>query len=276
VTEPAPQQEDAAPSPPIEGGTPSGPAADPPTGLDRQLTRRLTKWSLGAGLCAFIPLPFLDDWANGRVRSAMNSTLLRDAGIKLTGPQYAHLINGLPDESGCIGLIVRIPLWVVKWLIFYPIKKILRKILIVFTIHDAVNAMSRAFHHGFLLQVALAEGWSPREDDDAGRLHDCIETICKSAESRPIIKLLRIAMRRGHYHFRREGMRLYRRIRRSRELADATDEVEASVKDESSTLDELAANLEETFMTQAGYFDALACELRKRLQEEFRCPSHAD
>ena len=83
-------------------------------------------------------------------------------------------------------------------------------------------------------------------------------------------------MRRGHYHFRREGMRLYRRIRRSRELADATDEVEASVKDESSTLDELAANLEETFMTQAGYFDALACELRKRLQEEFRCPSHAD
>jgi hypothetical protein len=219
---------------------------------------RLVPWSLGAGLCALIPIPFLDDWAMNRTRSAAYRAIWKFQGVSISPEIHEAMLTGNKPKRGCFGTVLRIPYWIVKWLIFYPIKKILHKILFFFTIHDAVNAVSDCYHRCYLLNAVVAAGHAPQTEEDAYVFHDSIEHVCATAEARPVIQLIRTVLKRGNRTLRREAMCFYRMIRKNRGQPDSDERLQESVDSEAVTLTPIAVELENRLLLEKGYFDALA------------------
>lgn len=134
-----------------------------------------------AGLCVFIPLPFVDDLAIGLVRraaAAVHTRWARPPGAPaLAGPERAQLWAPPPRPPG---QLLRAALWVLLWplrkLKALIIKKILRKATIIFAVQDAVEVGARLWHELYLAERALAAGWLGHPPDPAAlrRLNDAV------------------------------------------------------------------------------------------------------
>jgi hypothetical protein len=107
-----------------------------------------------AGLCPLIPIPFVDDLIVERVHRRMNASLCAQHEItllplssKLLAESESDLLNGA-----------------LKGLLMWPIKKLLRKVLIVFALKNCVDVATEVFHEGWLLARALEEGYVDLEE----------------------------------------------------------------------------------------------------------------
>jgi hypothetical protein len=129
-----------------------------------------------AGLCVFIPLPFVDDLVIGLVRRLAAWVHLRWArppgAPPLPGPARAQLWVGPARPPGQLG---RLALWVLLWplrkLRALLIKKILRKATIIFAVQDAVEVGARLWHELYVAERALAAGWLGHPPDPAALRH---------------------------------------------------------------------------------------------------------
>lgn len=155
--------------------------------------------SMLAGLCPLIPLPFVDDWAEGVVRRRAVRDLLRRRGLDPT-PGDVDVLAGLerPSAGGCLKKML---LWPLFKLVFYVVRKLFRKLLYFLAVNDGVNAASSMFHDAWLLTVALELGWldappGARIDRDrARRLRRAMEAAVAGADDRPLERAIRRAFR---------------------------------------------------------------------------------
>lgn len=111
---------------------------------------RLVVWdSLLGGCCPLLPVPVVDDLALARVRRRMVNRLLGRWGATLT-PQQVAMLAG-PSRPWTVSRAA-------SKVVFYPIKKLFRKVVYFLAIKEAVDTFSQLFHQGYLLHAALIRG----------------------------------------------------------------------------------------------------------------------
>jgi hypothetical protein len=216
--------------------------------------------SLLAGVCPLIPVPWGDDWVLALVRRAGLRRLFRQGGAEPSAAQLAVLTT---DRSswlhGCFA-----------GLVLYPIKRIFRKVVFVFTIKDCVDAASRTFHEHWLIRHLLAK-WDAGPAEVAGgvpafkRLREALDQTLAETDPRPVEQIFRYAFRRGRRLALRAAAALGRAIRRvsgrrAREAAVDEAVAAAEARLEAGGDPEARALLEEVearLLAQRGYLDHL-------------------
>ena len=228
-------------------------------------------YSLFAGVCPLIPVPWVDDFVLARVRRAAFRRLFRQGGAEPTSFQLAELTA---DRSswlrGCFA-----------GLVLYPIKRIFRKIIFVFTLKDCVDAASRTFHQLWLVRHLVAD-WQAGPAEVAGgvaafaRLKRALDRTLAETDPRPVEQIFKHAFRQGRKRILQVAAALGRAIRRARgrkareeavdrlvEAAEARAAAGAEgVSGEDGTprdagVQALVEEVESQLLVQRGYFEAL-------------------
>ena len=126
------------------------------------------------GMTPLIPIPFVDDWAKNYFQRRMARELVQLQRMTLS----PKVIKALADDregclSGCLGMII-----------LYPIKKILRKLAFFLEWQRAANLVTHSYYYGYLLEVALQEGWLQSDDvEQAARVRTAIDHAHKGANT---------------------------------------------------------------------------------------------
>jgi hypothetical protein len=163
----------------------------------RSALRSAAAVSLLAGLCPLIPLPFVDDWAENLVRRRAVRDRLRAGGFEVT-PGDVEVLAGLEADEGDGGCL-RLLLWPVLRLAAYLVRKLFRKVVFVFAVHDAVNAAASLFHDAWLVSVAVgsgALGAAPGRRLDRDRLRRvrrAMDDTVRDVDRRPLERAVRRA-----------------------------------------------------------------------------------
>ena len=256
---------------------PSLPESDRGDGL-----RELVVYSLLAGACPFIPVPLLDDWVLDRVRRRLVTRLAVDVGYSPPPPALGVLADRDPTDwrpealaRGCLRKIFVTPfVFVYKRIL----RKLLRKILFVLAIKDAVDEFSTTFHHGWLMRHAFASGHRPTTSVETWTLRRHVDAVRDEIDPRPVESTVRSAFRHSRRVLRKAARivaKLGRRFRRrggSEGAADDgwVDEAAQQAEAEAGGLvDELIAGLRR----EQGYLGGIALRLDRRLVETGAQPS---
>lgn len=102
-----------------------------------------------AGLCPIIPLPFLDDHIIKRVKRRMFKSLSEAHALKLS-KDAAKILTA--RQSGLVK-------GALKSILFYPIKRILKKVLVVFLVKACADVATSTVEEGWLFARALERGY---------------------------------------------------------------------------------------------------------------------
>ncbi len=110
-------------------------------------------YSALAGLCPLIPIPFVDDFIIVRIHRRLCWVLfnqhdihLSDAGAKALTESPSNLFGGIFAK-----------------LLFWPIKKLIRKVVYVLAVKSCADVAAVVFNDGWLLARALEQGYIPSE-----------------------------------------------------------------------------------------------------------------
>lgn len=106
-------------------------------------------------LAGLIPVPFVDTWIQGRLRSEL---------IRSLGHHHA-----VPLEPAVVRTLARSPgnvlVGCVMGLVWWPIKKLIRKVVYVLTVKDAVDALADTFVRGEMVRLAFSAGLLPHASE---------------------------------------------------------------------------------------------------------------
>lgn len=103
------------------------------------------------GLCALLPVPFLDDVLRRVLMRGAYQAIADREGVPLPAPALDALARAAPLRwTGCLSAVA-----------WYPIKKLSRKILYFLTVKDAIDWTAEAAVRGDLVRRALARGLLP-------------------------------------------------------------------------------------------------------------------
>lgn len=162
-------------------GSGSSTADKTPSGL-----RPVLFYSLLAGLCPLLPVPFLDDVLVGWIRRMMVTELFETYGIKPTSQHRKTLTARKTNRLvGCL-----------KMVIVYPVKKIFRKVFYFLAIKEAVDVASSVLHEGFLIRAAIVGGQlSACETESLERVRDAIAATLDDVDTSPITGAIRRVFR---------------------------------------------------------------------------------
>jgi len=113
--------------------------------------RRVAQQAVLVALAGLIPVPFIDTWLQSRLRAE----LVEHLGRHHDRPLEPGHVRTLSADRGnlLLGCVVGVVWW--------PIKKLFRKIIYVLTIKDAVDAASDAWLRGEMVRRALRAGALP-------------------------------------------------------------------------------------------------------------------
>lgn len=136
------------------------------------------------GATPLIPIPVVDDLAKTYLQRRMVRELVEVRG-QPTDPQS---VKALADDRGegclwgCIGGVV-----------LYPLKKIFRKIFFVLEWKRAIDLVSRSYHHGYLMDYALSQGWiAPAGPIGAPQLRAAMDEVCRRTPIKPVEHAVRV------------------------------------------------------------------------------------
>lgn len=150
--------------------------------------RRIVWYSLLAGLCPLLPIPFLDDAIVRYLRKRLYRGQLRRAGLQATSLQLDVLAYS-PIRGMMLGCLIG-----TVWTVF---KRIFRKIFYVLAVKDCVDVASATFHEGWLFRRAIkggqVDGETFADDDKIREVRELIRRTCEAIDTRPINQLLRRA-----------------------------------------------------------------------------------
>ena len=236
-------------------------------------------YSLFAGVCPLIPVPWVDDFVLARVRRAGFRRLFRQGGAEPTSFQLDELTT---DRSswlrGCFA-----------GLVLYPIKRIFRKIVFVFTLKDCVDAASRTFHELWLVRH-LTVDWQAGPAEAAGgvaaakRLRQALDRTLAETDPRPVEQSFKQAFRQGRRLILGVAAALGRSIRRARgrkAREEAVDNLVAAAESRAEAagaageagaagdpgVQALVEQVEAQLLVQRGYFEALERRFLRNLRE---------
>lgn len=235
TTPPLPPDDTSSPNLPSTTDGDSHLPAQPGATSDGDLPgmRSLVTFSLLTGLCALIPIPFLDDWALKWMRRRAALDACRRQGVQVSDLEIELLANGDGrfDATGCLkgcflGALIKTMVYVVKKIF----QKALRTVLFFLTLRSMLNNFSQTFHEVFLLRHALSLGTLPSgatsdyprpqaEDprQQAFHLRRAVEAAYGAIDHGPFTKILRatFAGSRGVLrHVARSIIRPLRNLRR--------------------------------------------------------------
>lgn len=136
----------------------------------------ITSHAVLIGLTPFIPIPFVDDLAKSYFQRRMVRKIAASYGFTLESKDIKTLAD---DESGgclsgCLGTIL-----------LYPLAKIFRKIFFFLEFKRVIDTVSRAYHHGFLIDHMCEQGWQPPHYD-AKQMRAAIDATLKETGTKPI------------------------------------------------------------------------------------------
>lgn len=219
--------------------------------------RRLTFFSLLAGLCPLIPVPFVDDWVLSRVRLRMGREILAVRGLEASREQLRRLA-GLESRDfwqGCLSTAVLLPLFK---LVVYLVKKVIRKVVLILTLKECSDRFSEAFHEGFLLHGATLLGDLGKGGkvlpEAAAAVRQGIVQACEEVDPRPIHQLVKRGLGGSRWLLVTGSRRLARLFRRGREDSEATEE---GLRSEERLLAGLIDRLSSALWLQSGYWKTL-------------------
>ncbi|MCA9489477.1 MAG: hypothetical protein KC621_06125 [Myxococcales bacterium] len=128
-------------------------------GLDWLL---LGRYALVVALCELIPIPLLDGWVENRVRRRMVRLITTRHGIALDDAQVALLADA--SGAGCMGCFWAIVMW--------PVKKLLKTVLIVFQAKTITDRFSEVLHRALLTEEACELGLLPEKVEEVRKAMD--------------------------------------------------------------------------------------------------------
>ncbi len=191
------------------------PSPEPASPPDDSLLRDLVLHAVCSGLAGLIPLPFVDEWAERFVRRRMVRRLPHAP--PLPRARLNHLANGpSPWLRGCL----MFPVNVVRRLILWPLKRFLRKLLIVLAVKDCVDAAAETFHVGCLLNHAWSRGIPATTDAEAQLLRRVVMATIETVDARPFNQLLRHAFAQSRGRLRQARRSVAAMLRRWRRQAE--------------------------------------------------------
>jgi len=120
------------------------------------------RYALLTSLCALIPVPFLDTFAENRVRRALVRRVAADQGVTLP-PSDVKAVADLPS-TGCSGMLAA--------LLWWPVKKLLKTVATVFLVKGLVDAASEMVHRSLMVHHAVSEGFLPGSAERVRRAMD--------------------------------------------------------------------------------------------------------
>ena len=236
--------------------------------------RGLVVYSLLAGACPLIPVPLLDDWVLDHVRRRLVSRLATS--VKYAPPPAALGVladreptDWRPDAlaKGCLRKLFVAP---IKFVYKRIVRKLLRKIVFVLAIKDAVDEFSTTFHHGWLVRHAFVRGHHPTGRRETWTLRQGIDAVRDEIDPRPVESAVRSAFRHSKRILLQAARivgKLGRRMRRRDRSAEANDQWvdEAAARTEAEAgglVDELITSLSR----ESGYLEALGERLEYHLR----------
>jgi hypothetical protein len=243
-----------------------GSAASP---LDYTSFRRLTFYSVLAGLCPLIPVPFLDDWVLGRIRRWMVKDLAGREGLS-PGSREVEILAGGSDPSswGCVGFLV----WLVTKVVVKLITKLTRKVLIFLAIKDGVEQGVEVFHEGYLIAFAASGPRAHWVEDSGGAeaLRTATRETLKGWDLSPVRQVMNATFS-GSLAVLREGAALLRRGFRRRpkgQDAETSRNRESEVlEEESQLLGAVVDRLAEALWGDRDYFQRLEGRFQETLDD---------
>jgi len=128
------------------------------------------------GLTPLIPVPIVDDLVKSYFQRRLVRELTRVYTINLT-EQDTRILADDPGSgclAGCLG-----------GALLLPFKLIFRKLFFFLEWKRAVDTVSRTFHQGHLLEVALQEKWFPGQRN-ATEFRAASDAVCREVGTGPI------------------------------------------------------------------------------------------
>jgi hypothetical protein len=170
------------------------------------------RYALLVALCALIPLPILDGMVENYLRRRMARKIAERHGQELAPEALATLADA--PSGGCLGCLMSIVWW--------PVKKLLKTLSIVFQVKGITDTLSEVVHRGLLLEEAFREGWLP---GDAGKVRLAMDKALASVDTRPRERTLNGSLRDVRHEL---NLTIWESVRITRarltELADAADQ----------------------------------------------------
>jgi len=229
---------------------PEPPAEPAPQTFDRNLY-----YSLLAGLTPLIPVPYVDEYARTRVRRRMLRRLFAHYGLEPSETQLVLLLHGRSSRSGCLLSLLLLPLRLLRTLVLYPLKRLLRKILFVLTLKECTDVVATSYHLGYWVDYALASSRIAPTDLQAGpralrHLHATLTAAHRELDPSPARQVIRSTLAGSRALLQQGGARLRHSLRQARRRNRPDEAVPDDLE------------------TPEGGFSALRRELEQRLWQD--------
>jgi hypothetical protein len=191
----------------------------------------LLKYAILVGMTPLIPLPLLDDLAQGYFERRMFERLVASHQITMTEAQIDGL--GAPaDPAGCVkGCFTA--------LLLYPLKKILRKIFFFLEIKRTVDLIASTYARGMLLDRMLQRRLcAPAGPHEPARIRQATDQALQRVGTSPIELAVRHSFHGSTELIRRLGDQLFAALRRltrgasRQQVAEAVQSVEEQPSEE--------------------------------------------
>ena len=150
---------------------------------DKKISEIISSHSILIGLTPIIPIPFADDLAKAYFQQRMVRKLAESYEQTLSIQDLKTLTN--EEAQGCFpGCLTSV--------LFYPIKKLFRKIFFFLKWKRAIDTVSHFYHKGYLIEYSLEQGLlTPKGEYSAGQIRKAIEATCQEIGTNPIEKAVR-------------------------------------------------------------------------------------
>lgn len=128
------------------------------------MTPDLSKHAILCGLCALIPLPWVDEWAERKARRQLYRDLAAARGVVLPDTEIEVLVE---DRSSLVlGCLFMALVW--------PVKKLFRTVFYFLTLKDVVDGVALAGHRAAMLDAALRRGVLPGKAEEVRAEMDAV------------------------------------------------------------------------------------------------------
>lgn len=135
-------------------------------------------YSVLVGLSPLVPVPFVDDWLINYFRRRMVKSLAASHGQEFS-PEDVSMLADDRDKKGCL-------LGCLSSVIFYPLKKIFRKIFYFLEWKRAVDLTSHTYHYGYLLNYALRDGFLKSDTKALEDIRASLDDVCNDTPIKPV------------------------------------------------------------------------------------------
>ena len=227
----------------------------------------LILYSTMAGMCKFIPIPFVDDIVQGFVVRRMIRVLLAEHGIVADTEALERLTR---ERPGC-------PLGCIYTLVLYPIKKILKKILFFLAFKDFADESSKWFHRGYLVQYAaqaeLLTARTMTSEHLQWPVALAIEETLQETDTKRFTQIIRRAWSGSRASLRAVSRRLWRLVGAVRRQPDAEEAVGTALQQVEAEHGELDSDLEsfsQTVWRESDHLVAMEQRFVDKLAETHR------